>query len=201
MPRDRTCCCCPFRMSSAGAIASTIPPSSQTRTGSSGSHGPSIDSPNTPRRASARSRCAPGLNGTAGSGKSVLLSRPSALPGRRRFWQRLPWQFVVAIGGVVRERGDDHGVAHHVLRLNPLVDVLVRVVRARVVLDLVLNELKARKSNRIVRLVIRSTCVADRQRGHAHVPERLHPRLEDRRDGLVALEVDAANLPRAVVNV
>ena len=36
---------------------------------------------------------------------------------------------------------------------------------------------------------------------HADVVERLHPRLEDRRDGFVALEVDAANRAGAVVDV
>src|SRR5947207_15559156 len=36
---------------------------------------------------------------------------------------------------------------------------------------------------------------------HPHVSERIHPRLEDRRDRLVALQVHAANLARPVVDV
>ena len=36
---------------------------------------------------------------------------------------------------------------------------------------------------------------ADGERVHPEVVERLHPRLEDRRDGLVALQVDAADGP------
>ena len=74
-------------------------------------------------------------------------------------------------------------------------------MRARVVLDRILNELEAGQPDRVERLVIRAAGVADRQRRHAEVVERLHPLLEDRRDGLVALQVDAANRAGAVVDV
>ena len=73
-------------------------------------------------------------------------------------------------------------------------------VRA-VVLDLVLDELEARQADRVVRQMVRAARVADRQRRHPEVRERLHPRLKDRRDGLVALQIDAANRAGAVVDV
>src|SRR5262245_51821049 len=43
--------------------------------------------------------------------------------------------------------------------------------------------------------------VADRQRGHLEVVERLHPRLEYRRRSFVALQVNTANCAGAVVQV
>ena len=49
--------------------------------------------------------------------------------------------------------------------------------------------------------MIRAAGVADRQRVHAQVLERLHPLLENRRDRLVALQVDAADQPGAVVHI
>ena len=76
---------------------------------------------------------------------------------------------------LIHERRDDDRVAHHVVRLDPLVDVHVRVVRPRVVLDRILDELKARQPDRVERQVIGAAGVADRQRRHPEVLERLHP--------------------------
>src|SRR5437867_12829327 len=49
--------------------------------------------------------------------------------------------------------------------------------------------------------MIRSTRVANSQRGHAQILERLHPRLKNRRDGFVALEVDAPDGARAIIDI
>ena len=49
--------------------------------------------------------------------------------------------------------------------------------------------------------MIGAASVANRQRLHAEVLERFHPRLEDRRHRLVALQVDATNQAGAVIDV
>src|SRR5262245_1035160 len=68
--------------------------------------------------------------------------QPSARDGpdirgaRRR--RRLPWQLLLHRGGVVHEGSHDHGGLLHVLGLDAVVDVLVRVVGPGFVFDLVL---------------------------------------------------------------
>ncbi len=89
----------------------------------------------------------------------------------------------------------------HVRFLDPLVHVHVRVVRPRVVLDRVLNELESGQADGVERQVIGATRVTDRHGLHAQVVERFHPGLENRRDRLVPLEVHAANRAGSVVHV
>src|SRR6185503_21092682 len=60
---------------------------------------------------------------------------------------------------------------------------------------------EAGQADRVVRSVIGAAGVADGQRGHADAAERLHPLAEDRGDGVVLLQVDAADRAGAVVDV
>src|SRR5262245_11012362 len=73
------------------------------------------------------------------------VSMPARAPSTRRrgLRKRLARQHLIAVGREVHERGDDDGVLAHVLVLDALVDVHVRVVRARAVLDRILDELEA----------------------------------------------------------
>jgi hypothetical protein len=80
------------------------------------------------------------------------LSPPPSSAGGSR--QRLARQPLVAVRRVVDEGRDDHGVLAHILFLDPFVRVHVRVVRARVVLDVVLDELEARQADSIEGLMI-----------------------------------------------
>jgi len=67
--------------------------------------------------------------------------------------------------------------------------------------DGILDELKARQPDRLIRQMIGPARVANRQSRHPEVFERFHPRLEDRRDRLVPLQVNAANRPGPVIDV
>src|SRR5207244_6385650 len=53
----------------------------------------------------------------------------------------------------------------------------------------------------VERKMIGSTGVANAQRRHPQVPERLQPCLKDRRHGFVALQIDASNRAGAIVQV
>src|SRR5262245_8737974 len=57
--------------------------------------------------------------------------------------QRLARQLLVAHRGVINKRGHDDRGLLHVFFLNAVKNVHIRVVRARVVFQLILNELKA----------------------------------------------------------
>ena len=113
----------------------------------------------------------------------------------------LAGQLLVHHGGVVHEGGHDRGGLLHVLGLDAVEDVLVGVVGPGVVLDLILDELEAGQADAVERLVVGAAGVGDGQRGGAHLAEGLEPLAEDRADGLVPLEVDAADLAGAVVEV
>src|SRR5215510_9911967 len=75
------------------------------------------------------------------------------------------------------------------------------MVRSRVVLNLVLNELEAWQPNTIKREVICSTSVGNRQRRCSHVLEWSKPVAEERSNSLVALQINSADLPSAVVEI
>src|SRR5262245_311606 len=81
----------------------------------------------------------------------------SASPAAGRWRQRLSRQLFVAVGGVVDEGGNDDRVLAHVLFLDALVAVHVGVVRPRVVLHVVLDELESGQAHPIERLVIRAS--------------------------------------------
>src|SRR5438445_6532452 len=118
-----------------------------------------------------------------------------------RFGQGLARDHFVAVGGQVDERSDDHGHLLHVRLLNALVDIHVGMVSARVVVQRILNKLKTGQADCIERKVIGAAGVADGERVHAKVMERLHPCGEDGGDHFIPLEIDAADFAGAVVNV
>ena len=72
---------------------------------------------------------------------------------------------------------------------------------AREVFDLILDKLKSGKSDAVEREVIRSADRVDRNGRRVEVLERCEPFLEDRPQGFIALEIDAADLARPVVEI
>ena len=74
-------------------------------------------------------------------------------------------------------------------------------MRHRVVFHCILDELEARQADRVVRQMVRAARVAGIDVRHADRLERLHPLAEDRRHGLVLLQVDAADRAGPVVDV
>ena len=118
-----------------------------------------------------------------------------------RLGKRFAGEHFVAVGGEVDEAGDDDGHLLHVGFLDAFVDVHVGVVRARVVVHRILDELEAGEADGVVRKMIGAAGVTDRQSGHAEIVERNHPGIEEGRDHFIALEIDAANFAGAVVDV
>ena len=74
-------------------------------------------------------------------------------------------------------------------------------MRALLVLDFVLDELEAGQADAVERDVVGAAGVALGDGRDAEVLERLDPGCEDRRDGVILLRVDAADLAGAVVEV
>ena len=84
-------------------------------------------------------------------------------------------QLLITHRRVVNERRHDRRGLLHIIRLNAIEDVLVRVVRARVVFDFVLNELKSRQADAVERLMVRASRVRNRNRACAHLAEGHQP--------------------------
>ena len=120
---------------------------------------------------------------------------------RLRFRQRLARQHLGAIGRVVDKRSDDGRRLHQVAGLDAVVDVHIGVVRARVVVHRVLNELEAGQAHGVERKVVGAAGIADGNGRSAHVFEGFEPSFEDRPHHVVALQIDAANFAGAVVVV
>src|SRR5688500_10941867 len=74
-------------------------------------------------------------------------------------------------------------------------------MRTRVVLDLVLDELKSRKPDTVKRKMIGPTGVRHRKRLRFHVGEWSKPRFEVRPDPGIALHIDTADPACAVVEI
>src|SRR5712692_3617403 len=64
-------------------------------------------------------------------------------------------ELFVAHRGLVNERGHNSRGLLHVIGLNAIEHVLIRVMRARIVLDLVLDKLKSRQADTVERLMVR----------------------------------------------
>ena len=75
------------------------------------------------------------------------------------------------------------------------------MVRARSIVQPVLHELKSGQREVVEGDVIGRAGGANRVDFHRHRLERSKPRVEDRRDGGVALIIDAADLAAAVVEI
>src|SRR5581483_5806035 len=74
-------------------------------------------------------------------------------------------------------------------------------MRARLILDRILNELESGNADSIEGKVIGAASIAHRERVHAQIFERLHPCFEDRLHRGISLHVDTANLSGAVVDI
>src|ERR1041384_2457549 len=72
---------------------------------------------------------------------------------------------------------------------------------ARVVFNLILNKLESRQTNRVKRQVIGAARFRDRERVRAHISERREPLPEQRTNAFVPLQINAANLARAVIEI
>src|SRR5437867_556356 len=118
-----------------------------------------------------------------------------------RFGQGLARDHFVAVGSHIDKGCDDHGHLLHVRLLNAFIDVHVRVVGARVVVQRILDELKAGEAHSIEGEVISSAGVADGERVHAEIVEGDHPRGKYRGHHFIPLQIDAANLAGAIVDV
>jgi len=74
-------------------------------------------------------------------------------------------------------------------------------MRARFVVEAILNELEARDSDGVERLVIGAARVAVGDGGDAQVFQRLDPLRKDRADGGVFLQLNAEDFAGAVIDV
>ena len=122
-------------------------------------------------------------------------------PGLVGWRERPPRKKLRSIGDVVEN------TRHYDRRLPEIVlqqqrrDVQIRVMRACLVVDRVLDERERRNPYRYERHVVRAARVRDRRRGGTEVGERRQDLVEDRAHRLVGLRVDPANTARAIVDV
>ena len=161
---DQICCCCRFRTFSAGAIASTSPRPSSPSNWTFRLPWPIDRLDDIPeareRQATLRAwaqqyrRVTSGVHASNADVDAIPRSGLVPRPAGGGLGSGLRGSFSSRFAVWYSERRDDDGVAHHVVGLNALVDVHVRVVRARVVLDRILDELKPRQSDGVERLVI-----------------------------------------------
>src|SRR5262245_38922847 len=108
--------------------------------------------------------------------------------------QRLAWEEIFTHGSVVNNRGDDGGGLHEVAGFCVVVNVHLGVMGASCVIERVLDELEARKSNGVEREMVGAAGVANRDRCGAEILEGSEPGLENGPHHVVALKVDAPNL-------
>ncbi len=99
-----------------------------------------------------------------------VLKRARALGARLR--KRLARNHFVAVRGQVHERSDNHRHLLHVRFLDALVHVHHGVVCARVVIQRILDESKARQAHGVEGEMIRAAGIANRQRGHAEISQK-----------------------------
>src|SRR5207244_2209487 len=102
---------------------------------------------------------------------------------------------------VVHESGHDHGCLLQIIGLQAVVDVHIRVMGTRLVLDGILDELETGNADGVERQMVRTTRVAHSDGVHAQVVKRQHPGLKYGLDRGIFLKIDAANFSRAVINI
>jgi len=118
-----------------------------------------------------------------------------------RVGKRLAGQHFLAHGRLIDEGGHDDGRLHKVLGQEMVIDVHVRVMNAGRIVERVLDELEGREADIVERAVVRAARVTQDGLGHAQIGEGLHPLLENRFDGGIALAIDAADAAAPVVKV
>ena len=102
---------------------------------------------------------------------------------------------------MIYERRHDHRRLHQIAFERVIVHIHVGVVRAREIIDRILNELKTGQPHRIERQMIGAAGVADGHGGGAEIVERSQPGLENRPHGVVALQIHAADPTGAVIEI
>src|ERR1700733_7936190 len=135
-----------------------------------------------------------------GAGKNAF-ERLATFLLRHRIGQRLARQHLIALRSVVDKDRFNCGDLFQVFGLQPLKYVLVGMVRAALVVEFVLDELKSGNSDSVKAEVIGPARVAHGQGGHAEILERRDPLRKNGRNGGVALQIDATNLARSVVDI
>src|SRR3989442_7565492 len=75
------------------------------------------------------------------------------------------------------------------------------MVRARSVIERILNELEPRDADSIKSLMVGATGVAYTHRGYAQIFQRLDPLGKDRSYSGILLKINAANLAAAIIDV
>ncbi len=114
-------------------------------------------------------------------------------------WQRFPMQLLVSHCKVVYKGCRDGGGLLQILFQNVVIRIHISMRGARVVpFHVVPDKLEAWQSDLIKRDVVRRADISDGQRGSAQIFERLQPRVENRPNRLVALQVNSANAPRTI---
>src|SRR5262249_44954828 len=118
-----------------------------------------------------------------------------------RWGQGLSGQHLRPVRRVVDERGKHGRRLKQVAGRGVVEGVQVRVMGTRVIVQWVLDELKTRETYRVEREMVSSLRAAVGEGGDAEIPERRHPRLEDRSHHSITLEIDPADPSRAVIQV
>src|SRR5689334_21809154 len=75
------------------------------------------------------------------------------------------------------------------------------MMRARAVFHWILDELKTRQSDGVIRQMVGSASVPNGRRGHAEILERSYPRFENRSHHVIALEINTPDFACSVVVV
>src|SRR6266850_2029703 len=124
------------------------------------------------------------VNSSGGIGLRLLSGLSRHNKDNRRFALHLSSrrgfarQLLVAHGGLVNERRHDRRGLLHVVGLNAIEHILIRMVRARIVFDLVLDKLKSRQADPVKGLMVSAAGVGNRNRAGAHIAERHQPLTE-----------------------
>src|SRR5262245_61301631 len=103
-------------------------------------------------------------------------------------------QLVVTHGCVIDKGRYDRCSLLHILFLDAVIDVHVGVMCAASVLNGILNELEAWNPDCVEREMIGASRILQAQGCGSHLSERFQPLAEERRNGLIALQIDSANL-------
>ncbi len=115
--------------------------------------------------------------------------------------QRLARQHLVAHCRVIDKYGLHGRGLGEIGGLQPLIHIHIGMVRARAIIQAILDELKTRNADGIKRFVISSSGVAHADRGNAEVFQGIDPLLKDGRNSGVLLQVDAENFSAAIIDI
>ena len=85
--------------------------------------------------------------------------------------------------------------------MQPVIRIHIRVVRARIVVHRILDELEPRQAHCVVAQMVRATCIPIRDRAHPKVGQRRNPLLEDRPNRSILLRIHPPNLTRPVIQI